>query len=110
MKRPREHPSGVGAVGGRGSILYNSVYPLLSEVNIATLLTCPRVKIFFFQLNQKYGAHHNGETIEELRTAFEIAERSSPGITEHFIQLIFTKLQPEGEDRARVQTDRLTKT
>lgn len=29
----RDHPSGVGAVGGRGSILHNTVNPLLSEVN-----------------------------------------------------------------------------
>ena len=29
----REHPSGVGAIGGRGSILHNTVNPLLTEVN-----------------------------------------------------------------------------
>ncbi len=28
----RDHPSGVGAVGGRGSILHNTVNPLLTEV------------------------------------------------------------------------------
>ena len=29
----RDHPSGVGAVGGRGSILHNTVNPLLTEVS-----------------------------------------------------------------------------
>ena len=32
----RDQPSGVGAVGGRGSILHNTVNPLLTEVNITT--------------------------------------------------------------------------
>merc|ERR1712025_879353 len=29
----RDHPSGVGAVGGRGSILHNTVNPLLTELH-----------------------------------------------------------------------------
>lgn len=32
----RDHPSGVGAVGGRGSILHNTVNPLLTEVSLFT--------------------------------------------------------------------------
>merc|ERR1712018_405490 len=74
----RDHPSGVGSVGGRGSILHNTVNPLLTE------------------LHQRYTHHRSSsethDSIEELRNAFELAERSSPGITEHFIQLIFTRL------------------
>ena len=90
-------PSGVGAVGGRGSILHNTVNPLLTE------------------LHQRYTHHHRPSpetqhSIEELRNAFELAERSSPGITEHFIQLIFSRLHPNGsEDRARSYVDRLTR-
>ena len=90
-------PSGVGAVGGRGSILHNTVNPLLTE------------------LHQRYTHHHRPSpetqhSIEELRNAFELAERSSPGITEHFIQLIFSRLHPNGsEDRAISYVDRLTK-
>jgi len=93
----RDHPSGVGAVGGRGSILHNTVNPLLTE------------------LHQRYTHHRSSssethDSIEELRNAFELAERSSPGITEHFIQLIFTRLHPNGsEDRARSYVDRLTR-
>lgn len=90
-------PSGVGAVGGRGSILHNTVNPLLTE------------------LHQRYTHHHRPSpetqhSIEELRNSFELAERSSPGITEHFIQLIFSRLHPNGsEDRARSYVDRLTR-
>lgn len=70
----------------------------------------------FLQLHQRYNHHRpNSEphdSIEELRNAFELAERSSPGITEHFIQLIFSRLQPtsnNSEDRARSYVDRLTR-
>jgi serine/threonine-protein kinase 24/25/MST4 len=92
----RDHPSGVGAVGGRGSILHNTVNPLLTE------------------MHRSYTHHRSSsethDSIEELRNAFELAERSSPGITEHFIQLIFTRLHPNGsEDRARSYVDRLTR-
>ena len=47
-------------------------------------------------------------TIEELRNAFDLAERSCPGISEHFIQLIFTRLQPTvSDERIRASVDRL---
>jgi len=92
----RDHPTGVGAIGGRGSILHNTVNPLLTE------------------LHHRYSRHRPTsephESVEELRNAFELAERSSPGITEHFIQLIFTRLHPNGsEERARSYVDRLTR-
>ena len=35
----RDQPSGVGAVGGRGSILHNTVNPLLTEVKISKNIT-----------------------------------------------------------------------
>ena len=37
-KRRGEHPSGVGAIGGRGSILHNTVNPLLTEVHKSCIL------------------------------------------------------------------------
>ena len=76
---------------------------------------CCQLIFFLFQLNQRYSSQHrpsseSHDSVEELRNAFELAERSSPGITEHFIQLIFTRLQPNGaEDRARSHVDRLTR-
>ena len=70
--------------------------------------------VIFFQMHRSYTHHRSSsethDSIEELRNAFELAERSSPGITEHFIQLIFTRLHPNGsEDRARSYVDRLTR-
>lgn len=96
-KRRGEHPSGVGAIGGRGSILHNTVNPLLTELH--------------HRYNQQRpSSSEPHDSIEELRNAFELAERSSPGITEHFIQLIFTRLHPNGsEDRSRSYVDRLTR-
>ena len=76
---------------------------------------CQLMCFLLFQLNQRYSSQHrpsseSHDSVEELRNAFELAERSSPGITEHFIQLIFTRLQPNGaEDRARSHVDRLTR-
>ena len=70
---------------------------------------------FIFQLHHRYNQHRGSssephDSVEELRNAFELAERSSPGITEHFIQLIFTRLHPNGsEDRSRTYVDRLTR-
>ena len=92
----RDHLSGVGPVGGDGLILHSIVNPLLSE------------------LQQHYTHHWPGpeihDSIEELRNAFELSERSSPGMIEHLIHLIFTQLHPTGsEDQVNLYLDRLTK-
>jgi len=89
-----DKPSVVGSVGG--SILYNTVNPLLAE------------------LHQHYTCHpltpETLTSIEEQRSAFELAEQSSPGITEHFILLIFTQLNPyESSDFVKAYLDRLTR-
>ena len=67
-----------------------------------------------FQLHQQYTCHpHTPETldsIEEQRSAFELAEQSSPGITEHFILLIFNQLNTyESDDFVKAYLDRLTR-
>ena len=61
--------------------------------------------------NQTAGAN-SADAIDELRNAFDLAERSSPGISELFSQLILTRLQQPGnvaEDRARVAVERLAR-
>ena len=81
----------------------------------------------FFQLSRRYSQMQrmtgavagpgsssvvNVDAIDELKNAFELAERSSPGITELFTQLILARVQPPGataDDRARAATDRLTR-
>ena len=65
-----------------------TINPLLSEVS------CPHVLIFFLilitimQLARKHGAggrdSRHTDVVEELRNAFELAERSSPGITNRY--------------------------
>lgn len=54
----------------------------------------------------------NVDSIDELKNAFELAEKSSPGITELFTQLILARVQAPAaavEDRARVAVDRLAR-
>ena len=79
--------------------------------------------VLLLQLQRRYGATSSSSsqtpsapvvgsaataTIEELRNAFDLAERSCPGISEHFIQLIFTRLQPTvSDERIRASVDRL---
>ncbi|XP_023328567.1 germinal center kinase 1 [Eurytemora carolleeae] len=65
------------------SILHNTVNPLLSE------------------LQRRHGLgreSRHSDAVDELKNAFEIAERSSPGITNRFVEDILRKLQPSLSD------------
>jgi len=67
----------------RNSVLSNTVNPLLSE------------------LQRRHGLgrdSRHGDAVEELKNAFEIAERSSPGITNRLVEDILRKLQPNLSD------------
>jgi len=62
-------------------------------------------------LAELHRRHSSGRSnsIEELRNAFELAERSSPGITDSFVSEIIQRLQPSMPDsRVRATVDRLT--
>ncbi|XP_063846578.1 serine/threonine-protein kinase 26-like isoform X3 [Scylla paramamosain] len=51
---------------------------------------------------------HRADAIEELKSAFESAERSSPGVTDAFIRDLFSKLLPNmTEARVRQAQDNL---
>ena len=55
-------------------------------------------------------AHKSNDAIEELKNAFEIAERASPGITENFISEMVKKLMPSvTEQRLRSVMDKVTR-
>lgn len=57
------------------------------------------------ELQRRHGVgrgERGGDAIEELKNAFELAERSSPGITGRLLEQIIVKLQP-GTSDARVQ-------
>ena len=61
-----------------------------------------------FQLHRRHSSGRSN-SIEELRNAFELAERSSPGITDSFVSEIIQRLQPSMPDsRVRATVDRLT--
>ena len=46
--------------------------------------------------------------IDELRNAFELAERTSPGISDHFVHMIFSRLQPGlSDERIQLAVERL---
>ncbi|CAL4068996.1 unnamed protein product [Meganyctiphanes norvegica] len=56
------------------------------------------------------GGVGSGDAIEELKLAFETAERSSPGVTDAFVRDLFTKLVPNiTETRLRQANDNLLK-
>lgn len=59
------------------------------------LIVCP-----LLQLQRRHrhagrmGDAHRTDAIEELKSAFESAERSSPGVTDAFVRDLFSKLLP----------------
>ncbi|XP_064093288.1 serine/threonine-protein kinase svkA-like isoform X1 [Macrobrachium nipponense] len=60
--------------------------------------------------NSRGGDSHRTDAIEELKSAFESAERSSPGVTDAFIRDLFTKLIPNmTESRIRQAHDNLSR-
>eukprot|EP00095_Tigriopus_kingsejongensis_P004122 maker-scaffold122_size333723-snap-gene-2.29 protein:Tk04122 transcript:maker-scaffold122_size333723-snap-gene-2.29-mRNA-1 annotation:"serine threonine-protein kinase 3-like" len=72
------------------SALQNTVNPLLSELN-------RRYSGLVSSTGLSPSHRHSGSSgdpIEELKAAFELAERSSPGITDKFLSEIFQQLQP----------------
>jgi len=65
--------------GRRSNVHHATINPLLSE------------------LARKHGAGRESrhtDAVEELKNAFELAERSSPGITNRLVEQVLSKLQP----------------
>jgi len=81
--------------GRRPSILHNTVNPLLSE------------------LQRRHGLGRDGrhtDAVEELKNAFDIAERGAPGITNRLVEDILRKLQPNlSESRVHQALDNLSR-
>ena len=78
------------------------------EVNV-------RIPSYRFQIQRRH--HHNQESlsqkqdvIDEVKNAFELAERSSPGITDQFVHDIIHKLLPNmSEPRINNVLDKITR-
>ena len=64
---------------------------------------------FRIQLSKRYGGHSNGSgSIDELRQAFESAERCSPGISDVWVRDLLARLLPnQTEARIRTIVDRV---
>lgn len=56
------------------------------------------------------GGGHKTDAIEELKNAFELAERASPGISDQFVKEMVQKLLPAtSELRLKTIMDRITR-
>merc|ERR1712112_496208 len=78
----------------RPSVHTSTINPLLSE------------------LARKHGAGGGRHTdaVEELKNAFELAERSSPGITNRLVEQVLSRLQPGlSEGRLSLALDNLSR-
>ncbi len=72
-----------------------------------------------FQLIRRHGGHHHHssssaqQALEDLRSAFDAAERSSPGLADLLSAHVVARLQPEtagaSDARLRQCLDRLRK-
>lgn len=66
------------------------------------------LNIYLYQLQRRHRQAGRGDAIEELKSAFESAEKSSPGVTDAFIRDLFTKLLPNmTEAKVRQAQDNL---
>ncbi|EFA04463.1 serine/threonine-protein kinase 26 isoform X1 [Tribolium castaneum] len=83
LNRRREHSNG-GKSDARSPCLSGVIYPLISELQ----------RKHHYNGRAADSSHKSNDAIEELRNAFEIAERASPGITESFISEMVKKLMP----------------
>ncbi|KAJ3653163.1 hypothetical protein Zmor_012427 [Zophobas morio] len=100
-RRPggREHSNG-GRTDSRSPCLSGVIYPLISELQ----------RKHHYNGRAADSAHKSNDAIEELKNAFEIAERASPGITENFISEMVKKLMPSvTEQRLRSVMDKVTR-
>jgi len=79
----------------RPSILNTTVNPLLSELQ---------------RRHNSYREGRHSDAVEELKNAFDAAERSSPGITNRLVEEILRKLQPNlSESRVDAAMDNLNR-
>ncbi|KAK4879193.1 hypothetical protein RN001_007339 [Aquatica leii] len=100
-RRPvsREH-SNSSKFDMRSSCLSNVIYPIISDLQ----------RKHHFNGRGSETSHKGNDAIEELKNAFEIAERTSPGISDTFICEMVQKLVPSiTEQRLRNVMDKATR-
>ncbi|XP_022901867.1 serine/threonine-protein kinase 26 isoform X2 [Onthophagus taurus] len=84
----------------RPSCLSSIIYPIITELQ----------RKYHSNGRTSEMSHKNADPIEELKNAFELAERSSPGIGEAFIGDMVQKLVPSiSEQRLKNVMDKMTR-
>jgi len=85
----------------RSSCLSGVIYSLISDL---------QKKYNYNRRSSDVSPHKSPDPIEELKTAFEVAERTSPGISEEFICEMVQKLVPSlSQQRLRTVMDKITR-
>lgn len=96
----REHSNSSSKFDTRSSCLSNVIYPLISELQ----------RKYHFNGRGTESSHKTNDAIEELKNAFEIAERTSPGISDTFVCEMVQKLVPSiTEQRLKNVMDKATR-
>ncbi|XP_037090106.1 serine/threonine-protein kinase 26-like isoform X1 [Pollicipes pollicipes] len=86
----------------RSRTLSGVIHPLMSELQ--------RRHRNSYRARDSSSLAQRTDAIDELRNAFELAERSAPGISDQFVQQLMVKLVPSmGEQRLRAAMDRLAR-
>ncbi|KAF7271492.1 germinal centre kinase III isoform X2 [Rhynchophorus ferrugineus] len=98
----RSTSSGIGGGKSEGkSTLTSFIYPLIMDLE----------RKHHYNGRNSDGSHKSSDAIEELKNAFEIAERTSPGISEIFVSELVQKLVPSISDqRLKGVLDRIRNT
>lgn len=109
----------------RSAALSSVILPLLSEVSsVARIFSYASPRFlhlkfpmnFFLQLQRKYqyqsarenngegvsGMGRNGNALDDLRSAFELAERTSPGMSEALVRELLRALLPANHSDSRL--------
>ncbi|XP_059082344.1 serine/threonine-protein kinase 26-like isoform X3 [Tigriopus californicus] len=114
-KKKENRKSGQGlaspsrSAGGKSAALQSSVIPLLSELNRRYAGMDSNISSSSASSpSHRHHPHSGPDPIDELKAAFEMAERTSPGITDTFLAEILQNIQPKlGDTRLRQSMERL---
>lgn len=90
---------------------------MCSGFELSNAVVAHGVTPFTFQLQRRHNynarspeSSHKTDAIEELKNAFELAERSSPGISDLFVREMVQKLLPTlSETRIKGVMDKITR-
>ncbi|KAG8247286.1 hypothetical protein J6590_064254 [Homalodisca vitripennis] len=98
LEKKQARPRSEVKISPRSPCLSQLIYPLISELQRR------------HQYSGRVDGGHKSDPIEELKNAFELAERASPGISDQFVREMVQKLLPAtSEPRLKTIMDRITR-